>query len=93
MSDAYTAFADDTFLQLALKNANFIKHKLIDDVGCLMRCYKDKAYTNAFLDDYAFVIDAYIKLFSIKRLFYLVSTSVKIQFFRSSVVNFFSSEF
>ena len=65
LCDAYTAFADDTFLQLALKNANFIKHKLIDDVGCLMRCYKDKAYTNAFLDDYAFVIDAYIKLFSI----------------------------
>ncbi len=65
LCDAYTAFADDTFLQLALKNANFIKHKLIDDTGGLMRCYKDKAYINAFLDDYAFIIDAYIKLFSI----------------------------
>jgi hypothetical protein len=65
LCDAYTAFADDRFLQLAIKNANFIKHKLIDDTGGLMRCYKDKAYINAFLDDYAFVIDAYVKLFSI----------------------------
>ncbi|MEO8759408.1 MAG: thioredoxin domain-containing protein, partial [Bacteroidia bacterium] len=65
LCDAYTAFNEDKFLQLAIKNANFIKHKLIDDAGGLMRCYKDKAYIDAFLDDYAFVIDAYIKLFSL----------------------------
>jgi uncharacterized protein YyaL (SSP411 family) len=65
LCDAYTVFTDDKFLQLALKNANFIKHKLIDDTGGLMRCYKGKAYINAFLDDYAFVIDAYVKLFLI----------------------------
>jgi uncharacterized protein YyaL (SSP411 family) len=65
LCDAYTAFAEGAFLQLALKNANFIKHKLIDDTGGLMRCYKGKAYIDAFLDDYAFVTDAYIKLFSL----------------------------
>ena len=65
LCDAYTAFADDKFLQLAIKNANFIKHKLIDDAGGLIRCYKDKAYIDAFLDDYAFVVDSYIKLFSL----------------------------
>jgi len=64
LCDAYKAFADTDFLQLAIKNANFIKHKLIDDAGGLMRCYKEKAYIDAFLDDYAFVIEAYIKLFS-----------------------------
>ncbi len=65
LCDAYATFNEDKFLDLAIKNANFIKHKLIDDAGGLMRCYKDKAYINAFLDDYAFVTDAYLKLFSI----------------------------
>jgi len=65
LSDAYSTFSDDKFLQLAIKNANFICQKLIDDTGSLTRCYKDKAYIDAFLEDYAFVIDAYIKLFSI----------------------------
>ncbi|HTA61976.1 MAG TPA: thioredoxin domain-containing protein [Bacteroidia bacterium] len=64
LCDAYSAFTDDKFLQLAVKNANFIRKKLIDDTGSLTRCYKDKAYIDAFLEDYAFVIDAYIKLFS-----------------------------
>ncbi|HXD93901.1 MAG TPA: thioredoxin domain-containing protein [Bacteroidia bacterium] len=65
LCDAYSSFADDKFLQLAIKNANFIRRKLIDDTGSLTRCYKDKAYIDAFLEDYAFVIDAYTKLFSI----------------------------
>lgn len=65
LCDAYGAFNEDKFLQLAIKNANFIRQKLIDDTGSLTRCYKDKAYIDAFLEDYAFVIDAYIKLFSI----------------------------
>jgi len=65
LCDAYSSFADDNFLQLAIKNANFICQKLIDDTGSLMRCYKDKAYIDAFLEDYAFVIDAYVKLFAI----------------------------
>lgn len=65
LCDAYTAFKEDSFLNLAVKNAVFIKQYLMDDVGCLMRCYKDKAYIFAFLDDYAFVTDTFIKLFSV----------------------------
>ena len=64
LCDAYTAFKEDAFLTLAINNANFIKENLLNDEGCLMRCYKDKAYIAAFLDDYAFVTDAFIKLFS-----------------------------
>lgn len=62
---AYSVFGEDKFLQLAVKNANFIRQKLIDDTGSLMRCYKGNAYIDAFLEDYAFVIDAYTNLFAI----------------------------
>jgi uncharacterized protein YyaL (SSP411 family) len=65
LCDAYTAFSDIGFLNLAVKNAQFMQLNLLNEQGGLMRCYKDNAYINAFLEDYAFVIDAYIKLFSI----------------------------
>ncbi len=65
LCDAYSAFTEEIFLTLAINNARFIKENLIDDKGSLTRCYKDKAYIPAFLDDYAFITDAYIKLFSI----------------------------
>jgi len=64
LCDAYTAFAENKFLNLAIQSANFMKQNLINDKGSLMRCYKDKAYIPAFLDDYAFITDACIKLFS-----------------------------
>jgi hypothetical protein len=65
LCDAYTAFKEDSFLNLAINNTLFIKENLLNTQGNLMRCYKDKAYITAFLDDYAFVTDAFIKLFSV----------------------------
>jgi hypothetical protein len=65
LCDAYSAFKEDSFLNLAINNAKFIKENLLNSQGNLMRCYKDKAYIAAFLDDYVFVTDAFIKLFSV----------------------------
>ena len=65
LCDAYSAFVDEKFLNMAVENAKFIKKNLVNKDGSLMRCYKEKAYIAAFLDDYAFVTDAFIKLFSV----------------------------
>ncbi len=62
--DAYQAFGDDSYLELALKNAQFIENNFIKDDGRLDRNYKNgKSSINAFLDDYAVTIDAFIKLY------------------------------
>ena len=63
-ADAYKTFKESIFLEMALKNANFIKNKLIADDGALMHSYKNgKASIPGFLDDYAFVADAYVSLY------------------------------
>lgn len=62
--DAYRIFDKDEYLQVALKNANFIQSKLKKDDNSLFRNYKNgKASINGFLDDYAFSIQAFISLY------------------------------
>ena len=62
--DAYKSLQDNTFLEAAIKNASFIKHKLLKPEGNLHRSYKNgESSINAYLEDYAFVIEAYIKLY------------------------------
>ena len=64
--DAYRVFDDDTFLDEALKNANFITKYMLSNNGRLNRNFKeDKSSSsiNAFLDDYAFTIKAFISLY------------------------------
>jgi uncharacterized protein YyaL (SSP411 family) len=62
--DAYEAFGDKSFLDTALKNANFICEKLLSKDGSLWRNYKNgKATIQAFLEDYAFVADAFFHLY------------------------------
>lgn len=64
--DAYRVFEEQEFLDLALKNANFIKDNQIRKDGGLNRNYKNgKSSINAYLEDYASTIDAFIKLFEI----------------------------
>jgi len=64
LCDAYFTFQEDLFLDLAKKNAHFISENLLDASGALKRCAKGKeGYGPAFLDDYAFTIDAWIGLF------------------------------
>jgi len=63
--DAYKAFGDEHFLQVALKNATFIKNKLLNKTQ-LLRTYKNgHAKIEAFLEDYALVIDAFSQLYQI----------------------------
>ena len=64
--DAYKAFGNDRYLDVALKNANFILQNSFQKDGRLNRNYKDgKSSINGFLDDYATVIDAYTALYEV----------------------------
>ena len=62
--DAYTAFNDVHFLEIAKKNAAFIQTKQLQENGSLHHSYKNGISTiNGYLEDYASVIDAYIALY------------------------------
>lgn len=64
--EAYTALKDQQYLDTALKNANFIKTKQIAGNGRLFHSYKKgKPSINGYLEDYAFTIEAFIKLHEI----------------------------
>lgn len=64
LTDAYMAFGDVSFLDSALKNANFISKKFIKQDGSLRRSYKNgKASIEAFLEDYVFVAEAFHSLY------------------------------
>lgn len=64
--DAYRVFGDKKFLEKALKNGtSLVKNMMMDD-GLLNRVFKEDknvSTINAFLDDYAFTIKAFISLF------------------------------
>ncbi len=60
----YNALGQKEYLELALKNATFLKSKMIGSDGHLYHSYKnDHAKINGFLEDYAFVIEAFTALF------------------------------
>lgn len=62
--DAYLTFGDQHFLDVALENANFILSKQLRKDGGLNHSYKEGRTTiNGYLEDYAFVIDAFLKLY------------------------------
>jgi uncharacterized protein YyaL (SSP411 family) len=63
-ADAYSAFGENKFLDAALKNGEFIIKKMMNENGRLNRNYKNGRSTiNAFLDDYAYTIEAFISLY------------------------------
>ena len=60
---AYKAFGDESFLDLALSAADFLSRNLMEE-GVLYRSFKEtRSKTEGFLDDYAFVIQAYIDIY------------------------------
>jgi len=64
--DAYKAFGNKDYLEIALKNAEFINTKIKSPDNRLYRNYKNgKASINGFLDDYAFTIQAFIALYQV----------------------------
>jgi len=63
-TDAYTALNNEAYLQAALKNANFIVENQLQKNGNLYRNYKNgKSTINAYSEDYATLIDAFINLY------------------------------
>ncbi|MCP4220837.1 MAG: thioredoxin domain-containing protein [bacterium] len=64
--DAYLVFENDDFLDTALKNADFILTHMMEKNGSLKRNYKVGGHAvavNGFLDDYAFTIQAFMRLY------------------------------
>ena len=64
--DAYKAFGEDSYLKVALKNADFLTSQMLQNDNRLNRNFKDgKSVINAFLDDYALTAEAFIALYQI----------------------------
>ncbi len=64
--DAYRVFDKKEYLDAALKNANFVVDNVLREDGGLNRTYKaGKSTINAYLEDYAATIDAFIALFEV----------------------------
>ncbi len=62
--DAYMIFGEEKHLDVALKNANFIANIQMQKDGKLWRSYKHRRSTiNAYLEDYALVSEAFIRLY------------------------------
>lgn len=64
--DAYRVFNNPHYLEVALKNAQFLKKEQLKTDGSLYRTHiSDKSMINAYAEDYAFVIEAYIALYQV----------------------------
>jgi len=63
-ADAYMAFGHSDYLNKAIGNANFILNQQKKNNGGLWHSYKNGQSTiNGFLEDYAFTIEAFIRLY------------------------------
>lgn len=64
--DGYKAIQEVKYLEIALQNAAFIEAKFLSPEGNLFHTYKNGITTiNGYLEDYCFVIDAFIGLYQI----------------------------
>ena len=64
--DAYKALGDANYLEIAIKNATFIIEKQWTPDGNLYHNYKNgKSTINGYLQDYCFVIEAFITLYEV----------------------------
>lgn len=61
--DAYLIFNDVDLKQLALQNAHFLKNNFCETDGKLIRTKSNETEIAGFLDDYAFVADAFISVY------------------------------
>ena len=62
--DAYRVLGSESYLDSAIKNANFIINTQLREDGGLYRSYKDgKSTINGFLEDYAATIESFIALY------------------------------
>lgn len=64
--DAYKTFDNKEYLDIALRNAEFLAKNQIQLDGALFHNYKEgKSTINGFLEDYAFTIEAFISLYQV----------------------------
>jgi len=65
LTDAYKAFDDQRFYKAAVHNMRFLENEVME-ATTIYRSYKDKHLSvPGFLDDYAFVIQAQLKLYEV----------------------------
>ena len=65
---AYKSFKDENFLNSAIETGEFIEKTFLTENGGLLRNHKDGITTiNAYLEDYAQVITAFIELYQVSR--------------------------
>lgn len=66
LCEAFGTFGEKKFLDLAIKNAHFLKEKMIDSEHLVFRNYKNgQASINGYLEDYACLIEAFSKLYQV----------------------------
>lgn len=61
--DAYKAFGGEAFLQAAVRTMQFIENELTEGLTLFRSYRKKRSAVKGFLDDYAYVIQAYISLY------------------------------
>lgn len=65
LADSYAAFGEETYLHQAIDLADLLKARMIDEKGELVRCFSGNKAIPAFLEDYAFLIDALVRLYEV----------------------------
>lgn len=63
LAEAYLVFDEPEFKELAMSSANYIVSNFCLDTGKLLRTKNTKTQISGFLDDYAFVIDAFMAVY------------------------------
>ncbi|KAA5826437.1 thioredoxin domain-containing protein [Algibacter amylolyticus] len=64
--DAYRVFNKPHYLEIAIKNAEFLENQQLKPDGSLYRTHiNNKSIIDAYAEDYAFVIEAYIALYQV----------------------------
>ncbi len=63
LCESYFATTNKEYLSMATKSAETMLEKYISDDGILLRLYKKENSVSAFMDDYAFVIKAFLDLY------------------------------
>jgi uncharacterized protein len=65
LAEAYLVFGDQTFKEQALKNAHYLLKHYVLDSGKIIRIKNADKSIAGFLEDYAFVIDAFLMIYLI----------------------------
>lgn len=89
--DAYKTFNNQEYLDIALRNAEFLAKNQLQKNGALFHNYKDgKSKINGFLEDYAFTIEAFISLYQVTLDEKWLNLSKEMTDY--SIINFFDEE-